>query len=141
MIINYNITDTWSLKVATFILSMSWMSRLFHPVIVLGRNEYLYMSILNYMWASLSEWWEQVFSNGAETGRQRSGTINNFLTILKGRMRWETFLQSSRLGQVNISFILSFTVVYAMVYSIQNVLHSVGSSQGYIHLYDGTGPR
>ena len=36
------------------------MSRLFHAVIVLGRNEYLYMSILDCMWASLSEWWERV---------------------------------------------------------------------------------
>ena len=58
---------------------MSWMFRLFNVVIVLVRNEYLYMSILDCMWASLSELWEELLSNGGEAGTQQTGTYYKYV--------------------------------------------------------------
>ena len=55
-------------------------------------------------------------------------------------MRRETFLQSSRLDNLTYLLYCHFAVVYAMVYSIQNMLHGAGSSQYCIYLYDGTVP-
>ena len=91
-------------------VSILGMFRSFHVHIDLGRKEFLWRSVLEYMHLSFNGWCARVAVYGVSWGIYRAGTSNRPLIILKSRVSLAIFLRSSSLGHprlVSISVTLS----------------------------------
>ena len=61
----------------------------------LGRKEFLWRSVLEYIYLSFNGWCARVAAYGVSWGIHRAGTSNRPLIILKSRVSLANFLRSS----------------------------------------------
>jgi len=111
--------------------------RLFHVHIDLERKEFLWRSVLEYMYLSFNGWCACVAAYGVNWGIHWAGTSNRPLIILKSRVSLAIFLRSSNLVHpilVSISVTLyhDHMVVYAMACLVQNVYSAMSNHFNFI---------
>ena len=87
------------------------MSKSFHAHTDLGRKEFLWRSVLEYIYLSFKGWCARVAAYDVSCGTHRAGTSNyRPLIILKSRVSLADFLRSSNSGHprfISISVTLS----------------------------------
>ena len=72
--------------------------KLFQSIIVLGRKEYLYKSILDCSCANLRGLLARVYDTGVGWGKQWFGSTSKFLTILNNNISLAFLLLLFKLG-------------------------------------------